>query len=616
MICKDQHSFNKRRPLCSAVVHFLAAGLFLTCSASAQDLNQQIRRARQLDRSGRRQEALEAYESLYAQEPDNLVIFNNLLDLCIRGQHLERARGITEIRRQKYPNDPNLEVALARIDFKMGRQDAALTRWRALVEKHPEQSSVYQLVAGSMIQERLLDDAVEIYLLGRKRIGKDDLFVFNLASLYGALIQYGKATEELLRYFKIHPQQVEFIQRELLRYPNTDNVVRQVEDKIRSAIAKQPDNAGLKQLLVGLYVRSHQHEKAFAVTREMEELTEPKKKGEALFRLAQTAFRESASDVTEKAYREILDTCPDFGEADRVRFGLARALEAQGKSREAVENYRDVARFFPVSALAAQALFRKGLLERDMLRDSGAAAQTFRQLVSSYSETKEGKEARLALGACLVLAGDVPAAGTLYSEAVEVFRSAQDPLWLTALVRLADAAYLQGRFEEALDHLKALNPKSVNNPLSELPDINDGLALRLLVQEHNARVPELLQILARSDLLARRGETGPALAALDSIVTARPDDPITAEALFRKGSLLISVGQMRESLSAFDSLLIRFPAHLLADRALERSGWILETTGQTREAVQRYEMLLTDYPQSFLVEDVRRRIRGLEKEVP
>ena len=79
--------------------------------------------------------------------------------------------------------------------------------------------------------------------------------------------------------------------------------------------------------------------------------------------------------------------------------------------------------------------------------------------------------------------------------------------------------------------------------------------------------------------------------------------------------MAIELNLLKTGLASFDTLLARFPEHLLADRALERTGWILEKEGNKKAAFQRYERLLTIFPYSLLRDEVRERIRRLEKEV-
>lgn len=597
-------------------LYLCVAGILLCFYSGGvtQDQKQKISYAQTLEKSGQWEEALRIYEELYMQAPGNIIVFNGLRNLCIRTLRYERALELIEDRRKRYPNDESLEVSLAQVHYKMGRQKEALTRWQEVLDRHPKQESIYQRVANAMIQERLLDEAIEVYLLGRKRIGKRDLFVFNLANLYGASIEYGKATEELLRYLETHPKQTSLIEREVLRYPKTERVIREIESRLKKAIASTSDDLGLRRILVSVYLRAEHYQKGLEAAREMERLTEEKKQGEALYRFGQGAFRSGAPGVAEKAYQEILSFYPDFSLKDQTLFGLAQSYQAQENFKEAVAAYQRIFDEFKRSPLASRALYRKGLIQRDELYDLTGAEKTFRTLIEHFPSSREGNDGRLELGGCLIAQGDLDRAEEIFQQAMDKTQKKGGSPWVRALVRLADMNYLRGRFDRVLTLLEELSTEKTDPEAVQDPFMNDGLKLRLFVEEHSKRHPESLRLLAVGELLERQRRYDQVLQVLDSLITGWPEDPIVADALYKKGEIEIQLGRFREGLICFDSLRMRYPTNLLADRALERIGWVYERMGEKQQAVEQYEALLVEYPQSFLIDEIRRRIRRIEKE--
>ncbi len=185
---------------------------------------------------------------------------------------------------------------------------------------------------------------------------------------------------------------------------------------------------------------------------------------------------------------------------------------------------------------------------------------------------------------------------------------------MRALVHLADVVYLDGRFKEVLSLLEELCSEKLKPEETRDPTMNDGLKLRLFVEEHFRRSPEVLSLLARAEFWQRQRKYTQALIDLDSLLTGWPDDPIAAHGLFRRGEIEVRLERYPESLASFDTLLARFPKSLLADQALERIGWVYEKTEKRKRAVEKYETLLVAYPHSFLVDEVRRRIRRIEEE--
>ena len=496
----------------------------------------------------------------------------------------------------------------------MGRQDEALRLWEDILNRYPKNQGMVHQVANALAGERLLDDAIDVYLRGRRRIGNDHLFMLNLVDLYGARMNYEKATEELLKYYRAYPKQVPTVDNYLSRYPKTDRIIKEVARQFQEAIAATPDDLVLKKVLSNFYLTAERYQESLALTREVERLSPVKNQGQALFLFAQNAFQAGAPKEAAEAYELILTHYDQFPLRPRVLFGLAQCHEASEQFSEAVEAYHRISDTYPRDALAIKSLFRKGIIQRDELFDLDGAIETFQALANRFPSTGEGKAGLLELGGCHVARGDLDRAEMIFQQALENANKKDGRQWLRALIRLADAFYLHERFEETLTLLEDLTSDKIDPDAMQDPALNDGLDLRLFLQSHVRRSPEALNYLARGDFSLRQRRYPQATVILDSLLTRWPDDPLAAESLFKKGQTHILQEQFKEGLASFDTLLIRFPHHLLADQALERIGWIYERTGDLPKAQARYETLLVSYPQSFRADDVRRRIRRIEKD--
>jgi len=588
---------------------------FFPAEGRTQSTNQKLRLAQELENSGQWKEAQNIYETLYKKMPGNIVVFNHLKNLYIRTHSYQKALKLVEKQRLRYPNNLSLDIAYAQVMYKMGRHDEAVKDWMKILDRWSKQASVYRAVASAMIQERLLDQAINVYLLGRRQIKQKDLFTFDLANLYGVRMEYGKAADELLSYLKIHPQHFSLIENMLLRYPRTDRVVKEIVRRVKEAITDRPEDPGLRQILVSIYLRATRYKEGFRAAEELEKLTEKKKQGETLFRFGEETFRAGAPEEAEKAYREILKLYPDFPRMDRVLFGLARCYAAQKKFREAAETYQQVFAEFRRSPLASQSLYLRGLILENKIFDLSGAVETFRSLIEKFPSSKYSEDARLELGNCFIARGNLDQAEEIFKKSLEKTRKKKGKPWVKALVHLSDVAYLRGNFEEVLSLLSKLSTEKLEPDAVQEPLMNDGLKLRLFVEEHYKKSPKLLTLLARGEFWERQRKYDRSLLVIDSLITKWPDDPVVAQGLFKKGEMEIKLGKFDESKAAFDSLRKHFPESLLADQALERIGWIYEKLGKKKEAVKSYENLLTLYPQSFLADAVRKRIRRIEKEV-
>ena len=82
----------------------------------------------------------------------------------------------------------------------------------------------------------------------------------------------------------------------------------------------------------------------------------------------------------------------------------------------------------------------------------------------------------------------------------------------------------------------------------------------------------------------------------------------------RIGQLEYQLGRFQQSLTAFQNLIQKQPKSVHCDLAQKMIGEIYEIgLKDFSKAQQAYEVVLTSYPNSVLLEEVRKRIRGLER---
>jgi tetratricopeptide (TPR) repeat protein len=589
--------------------------LIIHRDGSAQNVEQQLRLAKELEHSEQWEEAKAVYETLHAQAPDRIDVFTSYKEFCLRTKDFERALELILDWQKRQPDDGKLLISKAEIHARMGNREEAVRQWEKAVDRNPNDLAAYAEVAASMTRERYFNEAETVYLLGRKRLGNATLFALNLANLYAAQIEYGKAASELIVHLLLYPGQASFIESHLYKYPRTKRIYRQVAEEFEKAIRANPDNPDLRIVLIDYHLHGEAYEEALREALSLETLEVPSKQGKTLFEFGQKAFRAGAARYAESAYLNILENCPQFAQKDRVLEGLAQSYKAQDKLDRAVETYRLLSREYPKSALSRQALYQIALIQKDRLFHFSDAEQTFRFIIKKWPDSPESIDSELQLGECLIADGKLDEAGQLFQKTVEREEEKHSPLWIRALVSRSEVFYFMGDFDKAVSELDRLSAKTVMEDGAQEPRLNDGLGLRVFLKAHYKTNRESLTLFSRSQYLVKQRKLNDASAVLDSLIAGKPEDVLIPYTLNQRGELAIEMNLMKTGLASFDTLLARFPGHILADRALERSGWIMEKEGNKKEAFLRYERLLTEYPHSLLKEEVRERIRRLEKEV-
>ena len=575
----------------------------------AQDIQQQLRLAREFEQSEKWEEAGAIYEALYRQKPDRLDVFHQYMDYCLRLKEFNRALVLILDWQEKRPNDINLLISEAEVYAKMGNRGKAVQQWRKALDRKPKVLSAYQKVASSMTRERYFEEAEKVYLLARKKLDNDNLFALNLSNLYAAQIKYGKATSELIFHLLQYPKQTSFVENHLRKFPKTKRVQRQVKEQLKKAISANPTKKSLRQVLIHYYLHTEAYKNALDETLIFESFEEPQKKGDALLFFARKSFLNNALQEAESAYLTILKDYPQFKKKNHVLERLAQCYKAQHKLNEAIDTYQQINDAYPRSSLARHAIYQIAMIQKDHLFHFSEAEKTFQKIINQWPKSPESASSQIHMGECTIALGEIGKAEQIFQKMKELEEKNHGKHWIHALVNLAEILYLKGDFSGAISKLDQLSAETVTDEAMQDPRLNDGLTRRLFLNEHAFTSPGALLLFARSEYLYRQRKMNEALSVLDSLCIVWQDDLIIPHVLFKKGELGIELDLSRMSIQSYETLLNRFPHHLLADQALERTGWIREKEGNKKEAIRIYESLLMQYPNSLLANEVRERMR-------
>jgi tetratricopeptide (TPR) repeat protein len=259
----------------------------------------------------------------------------------------------------------------------------------------------------------------------------------------------------------------------------------------------------------------------------------------------------------------------------RAQLVLASALRRQGKAAAARALLDPLAKAFPRALLTQYEL---GLV----LADLGETAASIAALRHVVSLNRDFADAWRALGEGLFSLGDARGAQAAFAEHERA--SVTDP----ALREAADALF-QNRLADAERLLRA--------HLAARP--TDAAALRLLAdtvaaQGRDSDAERLLELCLQIDaaydgarftyaeVLFRRQKGAQALAQVERLLAARPDDPAHRNL---HAACLALVGDYGRAMEVYEGLLAQFPAH---PNIWLNYGHALRTTGRQDDTVAAY----------------------------
>ena len=172
----------------------------------------------------------------------------------------------------------------------------------------------------------------------------------------------------------------------------------------------------------------------------------------------------------------------------------------------------------------------------------------------------------------------------------------------------------EGKFDEAQKRINLILEKANQQGApSDLTQVNDALEWSLLLNE-NSKNEDTFKLYTQTILLERRHELQKAIDLLEIIVTEHPKDPIADDAVLKQADYFQKLGEFLNSINSYQILIKNYPQSYFCDLAKMEIGKIYEKDlVQTEKALREYESFLSEYPRSMYIEEVRRRIRELEK---
>ena len=571
-------------------------------------------------RAGQSERALALLEDLHAADPGSFAVYDKLKEAYVTVKRYDDALGLIEARMERTAPTANLLAEAGRLHVLRGDLDTAAETWQAAVETAPDNASTYRLVYNAQVTARLYEEARDLLLQGRQRLGDPTLFQVELAELYGRTNQQAEAVAEYAALLRTDPQRLSFVQSRIGQMLEQDGAAEAFTAAVERLIRDEPLVMPYRELAAWLYAEAGDFRAALDATRALDRLRG--EQGQSLYTFADAALGADAFGEALEAYEIILDRHADGPIAPLALLSTAllhemraerageRAFDAGGTRiaapdyDRALDRYEAFLQRHPSHPSRPVALRRLGGLQKDVFRDYDRAEALLREVLARFPNGDVAARARLDLGEVALMRGDLAAAGAAFAQVEESERIGEAAE--EARLELARLAFYEGNFETAKARAQAMKRNTATDVA------NDAIALNLLLSEHAGPDSSALRVYARARLLQRQQRPEPALAAADSLLARYPAHSLADDAHFLRAELLRALGRADEALAVLGAFPARFPDSHLTDRSLFVAAEIHERDlGDVSLAITGYLDLIARYPGSLLAPEARARIRRL-----
>ncbi len=573
----------------------------------------QMRMARALENGREYEQALAIYRQMYATQATNPAVIGGV-NRCLEGlrQYPEQIAFLQDVI-SKNPNNLVWRINMGSALYNNGEKDRAIEIWMQVLQIDRSNVQLYRQVAGAMIQQRLYEEAIEVYQAGVERFPQQSSFYLDIGNLYKAFFEYGKATEYFLMFFEANPQQLSFIQRQVLSLTSREEKIPQVVGALEKYIAGHPQRPEIREILAGLYVKQRDYDRAWKMYLQLSADTG---KNEYIQKFAREAALNGAYTHAMNGFNELIIRAANEHLTTAARFGLAATAQkyamslraehneiaAQQQMAKAVQTFQDLITRFPTSLFASDAREALGDIYYQYYFDVDRSIAAYREYLDGAGGKSFNELVRIKLGDMYLVRGDLDDARKMYQQ---VRLPANKNL---ANFKLAELEYFSAQFARAVKQYNQILEQG--GPADSLA--NHALQRQLFVTAYGEDSLSLAEY-SRAELLVAQNKKSEAVRFLSELAGGE------SKLNFRSGMycarLLMELERNDDARNQLFGMLERFPGNELLDEVIFTAAQNEEQAGQLAAALELYQRILIDFENSLFIDDARERARILDAQL-
>jgi tetratricopeptide (TPR) repeat protein len=567
--------------------------------------------AYQYYQQGQYQQAVVLLEKLFNNTRSDAyfdLYFNSLLKLK-RFDDAEKA-----VKKLIKQNPKNLQygIALARIYQDKGQTEAANKLYMQVISNLPANELKIRETANYFYSFQAYDLAISAFLQGRKILNDEQPFTYELLSIYRYKKDKNMLVQEYLNALPQMPQllpQAESVLATTFE-DNSDYLILQTA--LLKKIQKEPQTEIYTKLLIWQYLQQQEYEMALRQLIAQDKRT--KDDGGTLFNTAGTFLDNKAYATAIKAYEYLLTKgkespwyLPAKIEMINTKYLLVIAGHDDQKAITGLAaEYQGIIDEYGKTRQTIFALKKWANLQAYYLNDLPKAEKALEELLKTPGlSAAETGQIKLDLGDIYILTGQPWEAFLVYEQVAKQFENQE--IGNEARYRSARLSFYQGNFAYAksqADVLKASTSQLI---------ANDALNLSLLISDNLQSTVDsnALKMYADAEMLQFRNFPLRAIAKLDSIAIAYPNNSLADAVLMAKSKIYIKSNDFNKAVATL-KMLTELPNSIWVDDALFTLADLYEKNGKDNEQAKiLYQKLINDYPGSMFTAEARKRFRKL-----
>lgn len=511
------------------------------------------------------------------------------------------------------PDKPQYMIALGRVYQESGRAAEANQVYLEVINNVPKDENKIRQIANDFYRFEAYDLAVDVFLKGRKTLADDQLFAFDLLSIYRYKKNKPMLIQEYLNVLATLPQMLPQAQNAFASVfeDNTDYQLLQLA--LFKKIQKEPQLEVFTEMLIWQFIQQKEYELALRQLIAQDKRTNGN--GITLYNTANTFIANKAFTTAIKAYEYILTKGTETEIYIPAKIELINAkyeLAITGKyEKQAIQTladqYQEILTTYGKIPQTLFALKKLAYLQAYYLNDLKKAETTLEDGVKIKGlQATEIAQLKIELGDIYLLSKQPWEAILVYEQVSKQFEG--QVIGSEARYRSAKLNFYVGDFGYAKSQADVL--KASTSTLIA----NDALNLSLLISDNLLSKNDSLALTmyADADMLQFMNKYNEALVKLDSIDISFPNNSLTDDILMARAKIYIKENELIKGTTALKDLITNHNTSIWIDDALFMLADILENKlNNPEEAKKLYQQLVNDYPGSMFNAEARKRFRNI-----
>jgi len=476
----------------------------------------QLRLAKTFETRGQLEEAEKIYADLYYKQPQNYQFYSSLFKIFSRQKKYDKALSLVKNQIEISKSKVSLYGDLGSVYFLLGKEKEATRVWDEALDFEPKNAFAYRTIANSLIENRLLERAIEVLKKGNAVSEDKTIFSYDIANFYSITMKYEEATKEYCKILDQKPKQLNLIKNKILGFINSNQATEPTLKTVRE-IYENEENIIYLRLLAKLYSRTNNDFKALDAIIDIEEQTT--KNGSAIFTFAQQSDRDGNHKIASLAYKNIVDHYPSSALFPEAEIGYTRSLESDlnnksrinldwkplsfnesisvGEYKNLLKAYQNLVIKYPQNKIGWEAEYRISRIYLDNLKDLSKADSIFNKILAEMKSLQYIKEAKFGIAQILIKNDDL-IKSEMYLRQVSDSRSVSSELKIRADFLLAKIQMWKGKFSESIELFRVINQNLDDD------NTNDALQYSLILNTFKNDSTNLFSFINSDYLLERK----------------------------------------------------------------------------------------------------------------